>query len=250
MEFLGFRYHGWQKQAKLKTIQGMVDKTLEFVLNHKMFRTLGCGRTDARVSADDFVLELFLFEPLKEREFLALFNDNLPADIRALSLEKTNSSFNIIQNSKVKEYHYYFCTEGKYHPANAPFITNFGENINLTVMREVAKMYSGAHNFKWFTADSKLDKEFTRTIISSFIEESNRYSSPTSPNKTYVFKVRSKGFMRYQVRLMMGALELLGRGKMTLYEFQQKLNAQGDQPIHNIVPGSGLVLHKVEFTTY
>ena len=63
IEFLGFRYHGWQKQAKLKSIQGMVDKTFKFVLGHVNFKTLGCGRTDAKVSADDFVLfELVVFE--------------------------------------------------------------------------------------------------------------------------------------------------------------------------------------------
>ena len=62
IEFLGFRYHGWQKQPNFRSIQGMVDKTFEFIFQHNDFKTHGCGRTDAKVSADDYAFELFLLK--------------------------------------------------------------------------------------------------------------------------------------------------------------------------------------------
>src|SRR6056300_1477718 len=83
IEFLGFRYHGWQKQAGFKSVHGMVDKTLSFVLKHENFRTIGCGRTDAKVSANDYAFELFTQEELISEQLLHRLNKNLPSDIRA-----------------------------------------------------------------------------------------------------------------------------------------------------------------------
>ncbi len=37
IEFLGFRYHGWQPQPGLKSVQGMVDKTFKFIFQHENF---------------------------------------------------------------------------------------------------------------------------------------------------------------------------------------------------------------------
>ena len=70
----------------------MVDRTLKFVFGELPFKTLGGSRTDAMVSANDFILELFIEQPIDdEGAFLADFNLNLPADIRALSIEKTDA---------------------------------------------------------------------------------------------------------------------------------------------------------------
>ena len=122
IEFLGFRYHGWQKQPNFRSVQGMVDKTFEFIFQHNDFKTHGCGRTDAKVSADDYAFELFVLKDfqIEPEKLLMEFNINLPSDIRAKSIIEVNSEFNIIQNSFLKEYHYYCSTGRKSHPFNVP----------------------------------------------------------------------------------------------------------------------------------
>ena len=37
LQFLGFRYHGWQKQKDVKTVQHMLDRTLHFILEHENY---------------------------------------------------------------------------------------------------------------------------------------------------------------------------------------------------------------------
>jgi tRNA pseudouridine38-40 synthase len=108
IEFLGFRFHGWQKQANSKSVHGMIDKTFDFILGHSDYRTLGCGRTDAKVSADDYALELFTKEELILEKVLQDLNSNLPSDIRAKSIIPVHADFNIIKSARTKEYHYYF----------------------------------------------------------------------------------------------------------------------------------------------
>ena len=113
IQYLGYRFHGWQKQPKLKTVHLMIDRTFNFILDGKPFKTLGSGRTDAMVSANETAFELFVYEKIEdETAFLALFNLNLPQDLRALAIEEVDAEFNIIQHSKVKEYVYLF-TYGK-----------------------------------------------------------------------------------------------------------------------------------------
>lgn len=247
IEFLGFRYHGWQKQPKFRSIQGMMDKTFEFIFQHENFKTHGCGRTDAKVSAHDFAFELFVEEALDSAELLNDLNKNLPSDIRAKNIQVVGPEFNIIQNSKEKEYHYYFSSGEKSHPFNAPLIRDFGAQLNMEKMQEAAKIFEGTHNFKRYASKPTENAVFEREIIKSEIVVNNNISANFTPNQSYIYKVRSKGFLRYQVRLMVGGLVNVGRSEWQIEDFEAILqNPEGSQVKH-IAPSSGLVLHEVLF---
>ena len=247
IEFLGFRYHGWQKQPNYKSVQGMMDKTLEFIFEHKNFKTHGCGRTDAKVSADDFALELFTKEKLSTENLFIELNKNLPSDIRSKSIEVLTADFNIIKHSKEKEYHYYFSSGEKSHPFNAPLIRDFGTNLDITKMKEAATLFKGVHNFKRYASKPTKNSVFNREIIISEIVLNDRIKSNFTPEVSYIFKVRSKGFLRYQVRLMVGALVNVGRGEWTIKEFKETLENPEGMQVKHIAPSSGLVLHEVCF---
>lgn len=247
IEFLGFRYHGWQKQPKFRSVQGMVDKTLEFILGHVNFKTHGCGRTDAKVSADDFAFELFSYEPLNFNDLLTEFNKNLPSDIRAKSVVEVSSDFNIIKNSKEKEYHYYFSSGEKSHPFNAPLIRDFGAPLNIEAMQQAASLFLGTHNFKRFASKPTENAIFEREIICSEVVPNNIVSANFTPHESFIYKVRSTGFLRYQVRLMVGALVNVGRGEWSLSELQEHLFNPDGLQVKHIAPSSGLVLHEVNF---
>lgn len=247
IEFLGFRYHGWQKQPKFKSVHGMVDKTLEFILDHTNFKTLGCGRTDAKVSADDYAFELFSNEVLLPEKLLRSLNKNLPSDIRAKTVELTIPSFNIIQHAKIKEYHYHFSSGDKSHPFNAPFIRDFGKLLDMNKMKEAANLFKGTHNFKRYVSKPAPNTVFDRDILHSEIVPNTKFTGKFSAKNAFVYKVSSKGFMRYQVRLMMGALVEVGRGIWSIEDFKQSLIDYNGTQIKHVAPSSGLTLHKVKF---
>jgi len=247
IEFLGFRYHGWQKQPELKSVHGMIDKTFLFIFEHDNFKTLGCGRTDAKVSANDYAFELFINEDLIPEQLLYRLNKNLPTDIRAKSIQLVDARFNIIQSTKVKEYHYYFSCGEKSHPFNAPLIRDFGKSLNIEQMIAAAKVFEGIHNFKRYASKPSLDTNFERDILLSVIEPNTQLTGNFTPQHSYVFKVGAKGFMRYQVRLMMGALVDVGRDVWSIKELQHSLIDYTGEQVRHIAPSSGLVLHRVEF---
>lgn len=244
IQYLGFRYSGWFKQKDQKTVQGMVDKTLHFIFGRNEFKTLGSSRTDAKVSANEMVFELFTREPI-DANFLAEFDKNLPSDIKALALKETDASFNIIQQPKEKEYLYLFAFGEKAHPFSAAFMPSFNEQLDIDLMMQGAKLFEGTHNFKAYCARSSEKQHFEREIIQCQIEENTEYTASFFPEKSYLLRVRSKGFLRYQVRLMMGQLLRLGRGEINLTDVENSLNGSDQNPIPTIAPGSGLILNKV-----
>ena len=168
IQYLGYRFHGWQKQPDVKTIHLMIDRTLKFILKDIKFKTLGAGRTDAMVSANEAALELFIYDsPIHNfEEFLALFNHNLPQDIRALSINEVNKDFNVIQDSKIKEYHYVFSEGQKNHPFCAPILTTILDSLNVELMKKGAKLFQGTHNFKTYCYKASDTGEFIRSIES------------------------------------------------------------------------------------
>lgn len=249
IQYLGYRFHGWQKQPDVKTIHLMIDRTLKYILGETKFKTLGAGRTDAMVSANEAALELFIYnDPIADfDEFMDLFNHNLPQDIRALSIKEVDKDFNVIQDSKVKEYHYVFSEGQKNHPFCAPFLTTILEPLNVELMKEGAKLFEGTHFFKTYCYKATDKGEYTRTIESCEIIDNDIYIANFFPEKTYVFKIKGKGFMRNQIRLMMGCLIKLGRGEVDLKYIEDSLLPDSKEIMDFIAPASGLILHSVNF---
>ena len=88
---------------------------------------------------------------------------------------------------------------------------------------------------------------FEREIIRASIEKNTRFTDNHTPKNAFVFKVSSKGFLRYQVRLMMAALIDVGNGTYTVEDIKDSLINFSDDPMKHNAPSSGLNLHKVTF---
>jgi len=249
LQFLGFRYSGWQKQPGQKTIESMLLKTLKYILPERKFKILGAGRTDAKVSALEAAFELYLDdEPIEDEEdFLIQFNNNLPPDIKVLSIDKAEEKFNIIHHAKEKEYVYLFAFGQKSHPFCAPYLVTFLDNLDLASMLTAAKLFEGTHSFKAYTARIKNNTQFIRTIKSCEIKENTILSANFFPEKTYAFHVKGEGFMRYQIRMMMGVLVQVGKGELTIEEVKLSLLENYDKQLPYVAPGSGLLLNELKF---
>ncbi len=247
IQYLGFRFHGWQKQPEVNTVQRMIERTLSYVLGHKKFKTLAAGRTDAKVSVNETYIELFLDEEaLCLDDFLPLFNLNLPQDIKALAIEETTAQFNIIQHPKLKEYLYVFSFGEKKHPFTAPFMVNFPEDLNLKNMKLAAKVFEGTHDFRNFIYKPTSTTITTGTIATCEIIDNTVFLANFFPEKSYLLRVVGEGFKRNQIRLIMANLIQLGKGEKTISDLEKALfQPEIVVPITYIAPASGLILNSV-----
>lgn len=249
VQYLGFRFSGWQKQPGQRTIEGMLNKTLKFILPDTSFKILGAGRTDAKVSSLDGAFELFLQEKeLPELSgFIILFNENLPSDIRVLDIIPTTQEFNIIQSSKIKEYRYLFSYGSKNHPFCAPFLTNILQDLDIKRMQEAAGLFVGEHNFSSYTARLQENAQVVRTLIQCEIVPNTLLQANFFPEESYALVVKGAGFMRYQIRMMMGALFQVGKGELSLETISASLHPNSTILLTTVAPGSGLLLNKLSF---
>jgi len=247
LQFLGFRFSGWQKQTNAKTLHDMVDKTLSFVFEELNYKTIGIGRTDAKVSANTYYIQMFTDKIVDEKGFIDSLNANFSPDFRALSIQSVERGFNVINAPKIKEYHYYFSYGGKNHPFSAPFIVGINEILDLETMQKAAKLFEGEHYFHKYCTKPSEKTIFRRMIDSCEIVENDILTANFFPEKSYIFKVRGKGFLRYQIRLMMATLFEVGKGNLDLSFIEASLKEDNDQKyMRNNAPSSGLQLYDVE----
>lgn len=247
IQYLGFRYHGWQKQPNANTVQRMVERTLNYVLGHEKFKVLAAGRTDAMVSANQSFFELFLKEEKDTSQLFRDLNSYLPADIRVQNVEEVGADFNVIQHSKMKEYIYLFAFGEKNHPFAAPFMYCLPEELDIDEMKKGSKLFCGKHNFQNYCYKPSEKTVFEREVIVSEIFVNDILTANFFPEESYAFKVKGKGFMRHQVRLMMGSLLSLGKGEIKLEDIQKSLTEERGEPLNYIAPASGLMLNQVVF---
>ena len=250
LQYLGFRFHGWQKQPdNIPTVERMMLRTLRFVLDHSNFKVLAAGRTDAKVSVNETWIELFLDqedEPIVE-DLLKDLNYNLPSDIKALDIVKTDAGFNIIQAPKVKEYVYLFSHGEKFHPFCAPLMVYMKEALDIELMKTAATMFNGRHDFWSYTYKPSSTTETFVNIESSYISDNELYTASFFPEKSFVYRVKGLGFKRHQVRLMMGMLFDLGMGKILMSDFEKTLDGKNKIHLSHIAPSSGLILYQTNF---
>ena len=247
IQYLGFRYHGWQKQPDLLTVERMMQRTLKYVLGRNNFKFIAAGRTDAKVSVNETYVELILKEESLAdlQEFHKLFNENLPQDIRLLEIIEKADQTNIIQAPKLKEYIYLFSFGEKNHPFCAPYMINVKGELDIELMQKGAALMQGTHDYRNYAYKASAETQTVMTIVSSVIEENTLYTANFFPKHSYVFRVVGAGFKRHQVRLMMGALFDLGSGVLSWEAFEKSLDGKIPFKLTHIAQASGLILQEV-----
>jgi len=230
ISFVGSRYHGWQIQPGLPTVQGTLTDALERILSHRV-RLVGCCRTDAGVHARDYVANFTTHRELSEEKLLLSLNSLLPKDIGVLAVRKMPEGFNARYSPKGKVYAYLLWNA----PCRDPFLYNFSWHVprplDRDLMRRAVELVSGEHEFSGF---AKLEGERNTRI--------NLRVSLREEGCLLRFEFEASHFLRYMVRRITGAVVRVGMGKVSLEDIEEFL--QGRKCPYS-APPHGLTLERV-----
>ena len=203
----GSRYKGYQVQPKERTVQGEVEKALKKINSGKKVTIHASGRTDAGVHAYNqkahFDLDMKNITPEKLRDGL---NSLLPKDIYIKHIEIVPDDFHARYNVKAKEY-IYIINMGEYNPIEKDYVYQYNKKLDVVEMQRALKYLEGTHNFKSFTKADEEKEDYVRTIV-----QTNLYRELKNVNKI-TLSFLGTGFLRYQVRNMIGTLIEIGEGK-------------------------------------
>jgi tRNA pseudouridine38-40 synthase len=247
LAFLGFRFHGVQKQKGFLSVHEVIEGSLKKASTLPPFKLRFSSRTDTKVSAlETFCLAIF-DEAAAKNSIQEAMISFLPADIECRDVIAVDDQFTIIKASAWKEYHYYFSFgKERNHPFSAPFMTHIYEELNIESMKKGAALFTGTHNFINYAYRPKDNSLKTREVFESEIGENHVFKASFFPEKSYVFKVKAPSFMRGQMRIMMGALFRVGQGEMSLLELENSLREQDSGFVKWQAPATGLILHSTK----
>ena len=238
---------GWQIQPDSAgiTIQGELNKALKIISKSQNVKSIGAGRTDSGVHALGQVAKIAIELNINPQNLLKALNVNLPDDIRITQVEVSDEKFHPTTFAKSKEYHYRFTCHDTFSPFQKDFVYNYPFELNLENMRLACKILIGTHDFSNYFCEGTEVSHNIREIYECEILEISEASSVLPPH--YVFRIVGNGFLKQMVRLLMGALWNIGRGKVTLEEFQNSLGPVRVKRLGPVAPPNGLYMVCVNY---
>ena len=199
----GTNYSGYQKQKGKRTIQEEIEKVLKYINNGCDTKLTSSGRTDKGVHALCQKAHVDIDVEITEYKIKRAMNSLLPEDIHVISTKKVDKDFHARYMVKEKEYQY-LLNMGEYDPTKRNIIYQYCRNLDINKMREAIKYFIGEHDFQSFTPTIDKRENNIRTITKATIEVYNNI---------VFFNFRGNGFIKYQVRNMIGYLIKVGEGK-------------------------------------
>lgn len=233
----GTGFSGYQKQPGERTVEGMLENALYNINNHTETRIFSSGRTDRGVHALGQVAHFDIDVNITLYKLKCALNSLLPEDIHVLSAEIVDKNFHARYNAISKTY-IYKINVGEYSPVDRNYVYQYCKDLNFDNMRLAINDFLGEHDFKPFVSEEAIKSSYVRTIYSVDMKKEG---------DIITISFTGNGFMKYQVRNMVGVLIKIGSGKLTTDSVKNILNGTMDKSKITTVKGSGLYLKEVVY---
>ena len=233
----GTAYSGFQTQPNLNTIQERLESALQIINNGKKTNIVATGRTDKGVHALCQYAHADIDVDITEYKLKRAMNSNLPDDIHVIETKIVSNDFHARYNVKSKEYKYYI-NLGEYNPLERNYVFQYNYTLNKDRMNEAIKIFLGTHDFRAFVTESKEKENCVRTITDAKVEQID--------NKLVII-FKGDGFLRYQVRNMVGILIRVGENKISPEDVEKILESKDRTTTGKTAPPEGLYLTEVTY---
>lgn len=235
VEYDGFNYMGFQVQDDLDTVEKRITDAI-YNMTGEEVKIYPSGRTDRKVHAKGQVFHFESTRSVKPYGWVLGINAFLPKDIRILSAEEVDSNFHARFSAIKKEYHYYIMKQ------DDVFLRRYAvyiPKLDITIIREALNKLVGTHDFKGF-ASAKIDsrKETVKTIYEIKLNETDRMLE---------FIFIGDGFLKYQIRKMMGLIIEIGAKREPLSKIDDVFKTLDPKLTNKMAKGEGLFLDKVYY---
>lgn len=239
----GTKYSGWQVQPNGLAVQQVVEDAYERLLGERV-QVRSSGRTDAGVHARAMAASLTTSRNLPLQAFVEGANRFLPADVAIQSARIVPEGFKPITMAHAKHYRYTIINSSVRSPLDRLYSWQVREPLDLAAMEDGASRFVGIHDFAAFRASNCVAKTTVRRIDSVRI---------TRQGTRITVDVIGGGFLKNMVRVMVGTLVEIGRGRFAPSDIERLLLDGDRKEAGSTAPACGLCLIRVvypeEFTS-
>ncbi len=234
----GTDFYGWQVQQEGRTVQGVLQASLERMHGHPV-RVIGAGRTDSGVHATGQVASFISdLDSVPAHRFREAVNSFLPRDVRVLASAEASPRFHARRSARQRLYRYYISLA----PVLLPHLRNYcywmRRTPDIRVLSQMASRLVGEHDFSAFSAEGDANVSKVRAVsVSSFHAEGGML----------VYTIAANSFLWKMVRTIVGTfleLEEQGAGAADLAAV---LESRDHGRAGGTAPARGLFLERVMY---
>ena len=244
--YVGTGFCGYQVQKDKITVQGCLCEAARAVFGCECDIT-GCSRTDSGVHANEFFATLTARDGRDIASAIPLdklpiaLSSHLPNGVSVTEAGLVDKGFHARYDVLYKEYIYKVWNA----PIKNPFLEGFAYHLPHALkadaierMNEAAALFLGEHDFASFMAQGSNVASTVRNI---------KYFNVTKDGPLLTFSVAADGFLYNMVRIMVGTLLDVGRGKTEPCEISKMIEAADRRASGPTAPACGLYLNRVVY---
>jgi len=243
ISYKGTKFNGFQAQEaginpSVKTIQGEINRVLKDLLGHEI-ASVGSGRTDTGVHCRKQFMHFDTTREVKDKDnFLYRMNRLLPHDMLVSNIHSVREELSARFSANSRSYEYHITR------LKNPFLTELAyfypiRNLDVAKMNEATKYLFQYTDFEAFSK--------VKTNVMSFVCHIKKAQWQEEPNGKLVFYISADRFLRGMVRAIVGTLLDVGKGTLSVEDFEQVILSKDRRRAGRAVPPEGLYLVDVNY---
>lgn len=237
----GSAYWGFQRQAgDVPTIQAAVEAAV-LKITGEHTTVIAAGRTDTGVHA---IGQVIVFDIEDWRHDAAILtkalNTALPDDISLRGVCEA-PGFHPRFDALARRYRYSVLQADVRDPLLWKRVWWIEYPLDLPPMMAAASLLKGTHDFATFGHPPQGTNTVRTVAVSQWSSE------PANAGTLYFYTVEANAFLQHQVRRMVGMLVDVGRGWLSVDEFETRFRSADLRQARRAAPPHGLILEAVRY---
>jgi tRNA pseudouridine38-40 synthase len=244
--YCGTPWQGWQSQSGGGGVQDVLADAFRKAIRIDT-QAHGSGRTDAGVHALAQIAHVDVPESLRlsDDAWMNALNACLPATVRVTGVEEADPAFHARFDASGKVYRYRIWRPALLSPFEADRAWHIHGPLDGAALEKGCELLRGTHNFVRLSANRgdlpeserrQRPEKTTRTIFRAEMRDLG---------EVLEFEFEGSGFLYKMVRMIVGSLMHMARGRETVDWFESLLADPSGPQSHQTAPAGGLYLVRV-----
>lgn len=237
LEYDGAGFYGWQRQTKLRTVQGELERALGLVLREKVSLT-GAGRTDAGCHAECQVANFRTESSVPLEKIAYAVNGIMREEVIVRDIRRVPDSFNARFSARSRTYRYLVSTRPT--ALYRARVWTVRKPIDIGLMNDACSSLPGRRDFSGFC--KKNERTERNPICEVSLAEWKRWDLGAE------FEIKADRFMQGMVRMIVGTAVRVGTGGVPPRYVKEVLGGAVDRRAGPAAPARGLCLMDVDYS--
>jgi tRNA pseudouridine38-40 synthase len=237
LAYEGTSFYGWSRQPGLRTVEGVLETALATVLREPV-RLSVAGRTDRGVHALAQVASFATSAPVEPERLRLSLNALLPPDVAVRAVVPVPSGF-VARAASARTYRYRLWASPVRPVLEREVVWHVHDELDADLLAHTAALLTGRRDFAALTPSAREYHSCVREVTAA--------TWRAAPSPELHFEITAGSFLHMMVRVAVGSMVDVARGRLDLEEVAAALDARDRSRLGCTAPPRGLALVRVDY---